>query len=64
MVDIALDPNMYYASMSTAQTLFKAAELGFDYVELSPNTEFHFWHRCPKADDDFVAGLNLSLIHI
>lgn len=58
MVDIALDPNMYYASMSTAQTLFKAAELGFDYVELSPNTEFHFWHRCPKADDDFVAGLN------
>lgn len=55
MVDIALDPNMYYASMSTAQTLFKAAELGFDYVELSPNTEFHFWHRCPKADDDFVA---------
>ena len=58
MVDIALDPNMYYASMSTAQTLFKAAELGFDYVELSPNTEFHFWHRGPKADDDFVAGLN------
>ncbi|WP_271290740.1 sugar phosphate isomerase/epimerase family protein [Propionibacterium freudenreichii] len=58
MVDIALDPNMYYASMSTAQTLFKAAELGFDYVELSPNTEFHFWHRYPKADDDFVAGLN------
>ncbi|MCT3003395.1 sugar phosphate isomerase/epimerase family protein [Propionibacterium freudenreichii] len=58
MVDIALDPNMYYASMSTAQTLFKAAELGFDYVEISPNTEFHFWHRYPKADDDFVAGLN------
>lgn len=58
MVDIALDQNMYYASMSTAQTLFKAAELGFDYVELSPNTEFHFWHRYPKADDDFVAGLN------
>ena len=58
MVDIALDPNMYYASMSTAQTLFKAAELGFAYVELSPNTEFHFWHRYPKADDEFVAGLN------
>lgn len=58
MVDIALDPNMYYASMSTAQTLFKAAELGFDFVELSPNTEFHFWQRYPKADDDFVAGLN------
>ena len=58
MVDIALDPNMYYASMSTADTLRKAGELGFRYVELSPNAEFHFWHRYPKADDDFVAGLN------
>ncbi len=58
MVDIALDPNMYYASMSTADTLRKASELGFRFVELSPNAEFHFWHRYPKADDDFVAGLN------
>lgn len=57
MVQIALDPNMYYASMSTADTLRKARELGFDYVELSPNTEFHFWHRYPKADDEFVADL-------
>ena len=53
MVDIALDPNMYYCSMSTADTLRKAADLGFRYVELSPNEEFHFWHRYP-----------LSLIHI
>lgn len=58
MADIALDPNMYYWSMPTAQTLFKAAELGFRYVELSPNEEFHFWHRYPKADDDFIAELN------
>lgn len=58
MVDIALDPNMYYASMSTPDTLRKAAELGFRFVELSPNDEFHFWHRYPKADDDFVADLN------
>lgn len=57
MVDIALDPNMYYFSMSTADTLRKAAELGFEHVELSPNEEFHFWHRYPKADDEFVAGL-------
>lgn len=55
---IALDPNIYYAQMSTADTLQKAADLGFAYVELSPNAEFHYWHRYPKADDDFVAGLN------
>lgn len=57
MVKIALDPNMYYMSMSTADTLRKARELGFDYVELSPNKEFHEWHHYPKADDDFVADL-------
>ena len=57
MVDIALDPNMYYRSMSTAQTLHKAAELGFQFVELSPNDEFHFWHHYPKADDEFIRSL-------
>ena len=58
MVDIALDPNMYYPSMSTAQTLFKAAELGFRFIEMSPNTEVHFWKRYPKADDDVIADIN------
>lgn len=57
MVHIALDPNMYYRSMSTAQTLHKARELGFNYVELSPNTEFHFWQRHPKWDDDLIDEL-------
>ena len=58
MVDIALDPNMYYRTMSTVRTLYKAAELGFEYVELSPNADFHFWHHRPAADDAFVADLN------
>jgi myo-inositol catabolism protein IolH len=58
MVRIALDPNMYYPTLGTIGSLYKAAELGFDCVELSPNTEFHFWQRYPKADDEFVAELN------
>lgn len=58
MVDIALDPNMYYRTMPTPQTLYKAAELGFEHVELSPNADFHFWHHRPAADDAFVAELN------
>ena len=57
MVDIALDPNMYYMTMSTADTLRKAAELGFRYVELSPNNEFHLWHHYPKADRSFIEDL-------
>lgn len=61
MVDIALDPNMYYCSMSTADTLRKAAGLGFRYVELSPNEEFHFWHRYPKADDAFVTEMRKAV---
>lgn len=58
MVSVVLDPNMYYQSMSTVDTLFKAAELGFDGVELSPNKEFHFWQHYPTADDRFVEELN------
>lgn len=54
MVDIALDPNMYYMTMSTPDTLRKARELGFDFVELSPNNELHLWHHYPKADRAFL----------
>ena len=60
MVQIALDPNMYYRSMPTPQTLDKAAELGFQYVELSPNADFHFWHHRPAADDAFVRELKAA----
>ena len=58
MVDIALDPNMYYPSMSTAQTLYKAADLGFRFIEMSPNAEVHFWKKYPKADKDVIADIN------
>ncbi len=57
MVDIALDPNMYYPTHSGPQVLYKAAELGFKHVELSPFAQFHFWHHYPKADDAFVAQM-------
>ena len=58
MVDIALDPNMYYMTMSTPDTLRRAAELGFEHVELSPRSDFHFWHHYPKADRAFIDELN------
>jgi len=58
VVDLALDPNMYYRTMSVAQTLYKAAELGYRFIEMSPNTEVHFWKRYPKADNETIAELN------
>lgn len=61
MVDIALDPNMYYLKMSTVDTLHKAAELGYQWVELSPRRDFHFWHHYPKADDAYLQALNQAV---
>ena len=36
MVKIALDPAMYHADLSVADELRKAADLGYEYLELSP----------------------------
>ena len=51
MVKIALDPPMYHADLSVADEVRKAADLGYEYLELSPRADWFFWHRYPKADD-------------
>jgi myo-inositol catabolism protein IolH len=38
-----------------ADELRKAAELGYEHLELSPRADWFFWHRYPKADDDLIA---------
>ena len=60
MVKIALDPAMYHARMSVADELRRAADLGYEYLELSPPADWFFWHRYPKADDAMVAEAELS----
>src|SRR3954451_21917429 len=55
MVKIALDTHMYHATMSVADQLRKTADLGYEYVELSPRADWFFWHRYPKADDALIA---------
>jgi myo-inositol catabolism protein IolH len=55
MVRIALDPNMYHPHLSVAEELRKAADLGYEYLELSPRADWFFWHRYPKADDALIA---------
>ena len=50
MTKIALDPAMYHADLSVADEVRKAADLGYEYLELSPRADFFFWHRYPKAD--------------
>jgi myo-inositol catabolism protein IolH len=61
MVKIALDPAMYHAHMSVADEVRKAAELGYEHLELSPRADWFFWYRYPKADDDAVAEVKEAL---
>ena len=61
MVKIALDPAMYHATMSVPDELRKAADLGYEYLELSPRPDWFFWHRYPKADDAMVAEVNRAV---
>ena len=55
MVKIALDPAMYHPDMSVADEIRKAAELGYEYLELSPRADWFFWQRYPKADGAAIA---------
>jgi sugar phosphate isomerase/epimerase len=57
MVKIALDPAMYHADLSVPDELRNAADLGYEYLELSPRADLFFWHRYPKADDAAVAAV-------
>jgi myo-inositol catabolism protein IolH len=61
MVKIALDPAMYHAGMSVADEVRKAADLGYEYLELSPRPDFFFWHRYPKADDAVLADVKKAM---
>jgi myo-inositol catabolism protein IolH len=61
VVKIALDPAMYHPNMSVADEVRKAAELGYEYVELSPRADFFFWHRYPKADDAELADVKEAM---
>src|SRR4051812_2619833 len=61
MVKIALDPAMYHADLSVADEVRKAADLGYEYLELSPRPDFFFWHRYPKADDAMLAEVRRAM---
>ena len=55
MVKIALDPAMYHPQLSVAEEVRKAAELCYEYLEVSPRADWFFWQRYPKADRAAIA---------
>lgn len=60
-VKILLDPSMYHPHLSVADELRKAADLGYQYLELSPRADFHEWHHYPKVDDAQVAEVKAAM---
>ena len=61
MVKILLDPAMYHASLTVEEELQKAADLGYEYLEMSPRPDFHEWHHYPKADDAMIARIKKAM---
>ena len=60
-VKILLDPSMYHPHLSVADECRKAADLGYQYIELSPRADFHEWHHYPKVDDAEVARVKKAM---
>ncbi|GAB3698998.1 sugar phosphate isomerase/epimerase family protein [Nocardiopsis oceani] len=57
---IALDPFMFRYLPKT-EMVRTVADLGYEYIELSPREEFMAFFRHPRADDDRVAELRAVL---
>lgn len=53
---LALDPTMY-ANLSLKEMVDKTAELGYDYIELSPREDFCPFYKYPKVDKSQIKQL-------
>lgn len=54
MPKIALDPTPFHHDLSLLEFPRKIAELGYEYLQLTPHKDFIPFYRHPKADDDLV----------
>jgi len=61
MVKILLDPAMYHAHLTVEEELQKAADLGYEYLELSPRPDIHEWHHHPKVDNAMIARVKKAM---
>jgi myo-inositol catabolism protein IolH len=57
VVTIALDPTPYHSELGLLEFPRKAAELGYEYLQLTPHRDFIPFFRHPKADDELVDAL-------
>ncbi|MGU3411036.1 sugar phosphate isomerase/epimerase family protein [Microbacterium sp. M1A1_1b] len=54
MPKIALDPTPFHHDLSLLEFPQKVADLGYEYLQLTPHQDFIPFFRHPKADDDLV----------
>lgn len=54
MPKIALDPTPFHHDLSLLEFPRKVAELGYEYLQLTPHRDFIPFYRHPKADDELV----------
>ncbi len=54
---IALDPTPFHSTHSLLEFPALAAELGYEYLQLTPHADFLPFFNHPKADDELVAQL-------
>ncbi len=54
MPKIALDPTPFHHDLSLLEFPRKVADLGYEYLQLTPHRDFIPFYRHPKADDDLV----------
>lgn len=54
MPKIALDPTPFHHDLDLLQFPQKVADLGYEYLQLTPHRDFMPFFRHPKADDDLV----------
>ncbi|HBY94842.1 MAG TPA: protein iolH [Chloroflexi bacterium] len=57
---IALDPYMH-RHLSLPDVARLAADLGYEYIELSPRSDFFEWFRQPRVDDDRIREFKQAL---
>lgn len=54
---LALNPSMYRDDLTLEETVYKTAELGYEYIELSPREDFCPFYKYPKVDSAKIKQL-------
>ncbi|NQX29404.1 sugar phosphate isomerase/epimerase [Microbacteriaceae bacterium VKM Ac-2854] len=61
MVKIALDPTPFHHSHSFLEFPSVVADLGYEWMQLTPHPDFIPFHRRARADDESVQGLKKAV---